>query len=156
MADRVYIETTIVSYLTGRRSNHLVTAARQHLTHEWWDLSRSSFELCTAVLALDEAGKGDVQAAEERLRMLKSMLLLQTTKDAELLAKALVREKALPKKAEADALHIAVAAEQEIPYLLTWNCRHLNNAIMRPVIEAVCESLGYVAPIVCTPEQLMR
>ena len=53
-----------------------------------------------------------------------------------------------------DALHIAIAANQRIPYLLTWNCRHMANATMRPVIEAVCASKGYKAPIICTPEEL--
>ena len=34
---RVYLETTIVSYLTGRPSRDLVIAAHQELTLEWWE-----------------------------------------------------------------------------------------------------------------------
>ena len=58
-------------------------------------------------------------------------------------------------KAADDALHIAVAATKTIPYLLTWNCRHLANAVMRPVIETVCKAKGFKAPIICTPEELL-
>jgi hypothetical protein len=53
------------------------------------------------------------------------------------LAKELIQAGALPAKAADDALHIAVAAMNGIPYLLTWNCRHLANATMRPVMGAV-------------------
>ena len=84
------------------------------------------------------------------------MILLDTTEAAVILAEELVRAKALPTKAADDALHIAIAASQQIPYLLTWNCRHMANATMRPVIEAVCASKGYKAPIICTPEELRR
>ena len=59
-------------------------------------------------------------------------------------------------KAADDALHIAVAAMNGIPYLLTWNCRHLANATMRPVIENVCAGKGVRAPIICTPEELLE
>ena len=84
------------------------------------------------------------------------MLLLDTTEAAVILAEELVRARALPEKAADDALHIAVAANQKIPYLLTWNCRHMANATMRPVIEAVCAAKGYKAPIICTPEELKK
>jgi hypothetical protein len=107
-------------------------------------------------LVLQEAGSGDHGAAQERLKILKSMVLLDTTEAAVLLADELVRGRALPEKEEEDALHIATAASQKIPYLLTWNCRHMANATMRPVIEAVCASKGYKAPIICTPEELTK
>ena len=84
------------------------------------------------------------------------MVLLDTTAAAAQLAEELVRAGALPEKSADDALHIAIAANQKIPYLLTWNCRHMANATMRPVIEAVCASKGYKAPIICTPEELKK
>jgi len=156
MAQRVYVETTFVSYLTARPSRDVVIVAHQQITREWWDQSRADFELCTSQLVLQEAGSGDPEAAQERLEILKAMLLLDTTEAAVILAEELVRARALPEKAADDALHIAVAANQKIPYLLTWNCRHMANATMRPVIEAVCAAKGYKAPIICTPEELKK
>jgi len=84
------------------------------------------------------------------------MTFLETTNAALALAKELIQAGALPAKADSDALHIAIAATQGIPYLLTWNCRHLANATMRPLIESVCASGGFKAPIICTPEELLE
>jgi len=156
MADRVYIETTVVSYLTARPSRDVVIAGHQQVTHEWWDTCRANYELCVSQLVLDESGAGDAEAAQERLSVLGPMLVLETTEDALDLAKELLQTGALPAKAAADALHIAVATTKVVPFLLTWNCRHLANAAMRPVIEAVCKVKGYQAPIICTPEELLE
>jgi hypothetical protein len=154
--ERVYIGTTFVSYLTVRPSRDLIVAGHQQITHEWWDTRRASYELCVSQLVLDEAGAGDAQAAQERLLVLRPMLVLETTADALELAKELLQAGALPAKAADDALHIAVAATKTVPYLLTWNCRHLANAVMRPVIETVCKAKGFKAPIICTPEELLE
>lgn len=156
MTDRVYIETTIVSYLTARPSRDVVIAGHQQVTQEWWDTRRSDYELCVSQLVLDEAGAGDPQAAQERLAVLQPMLVLETTPEALELAKELLQTGALPGKAAGDALHIAIAATKGVPYLLTWNCRHLANAVMRPMIEAACIAKGFKAPIICTPEELLE
>src|SRR4051812_2725308 len=116
MRQRVYIETTFISYLTARPSRDVVIVGHQQITHDWWDKSRADFELCTSQLVLQEAGSGDPGAAQERLQILKAMLLLDTTEAAVLLAEELVQAKALPEKAAGDALHIAIAANQKIPY----------------------------------------
>jgi hypothetical protein len=156
MPERVYIETTFVSYLTARPSRDVVIAGHQQVTHEWWDTRRGSYELCVSQLVLQEAASGDAQAAQERLEVLHAMTFLETTTAALALAKELIQAGALPAKAGDDALHIAIAATQGIPYLLTWNCRHLANATMRPLIDSVCTSNGLKAPIICTPEELLE
>jgi hypothetical protein len=156
MADRVYIETTVISYLTARPNRDVVIAGHQQVTHEWWDTRRMSYELCISQLVLDEAGAGDQVAAQERLVVLQPMLVLETTADALELAKELLQAGALPATAANDALHIAVTATKSVPFLLTWNCRHLANAVMRPVIEKVCSAKGFKAPIICTPEELLE
>src|ERR1700732_1922212 len=155
MADRVYIETTFVSYLTARPGRDLVFAAHQQISEEWWDTRRTSYELCVSQLVVGEAGAGDPQAAQKRLELLKDMTLLETTPEALALAKELIGAGALPEKAADDALHIAIAATNGVPFLLTWNCRHLANATMRPVIESACAGKGVKAPIICTPEELL-
>jgi hypothetical protein len=156
MADRVYIETTVVSYLTARPNRDVVIAGHHQTTHEWWDTRRGHYELCISQLVLKEAGAGDSEAAQERLDTLKGMTLLETSAQALDLAKELIQAGALPAKAADDALHIAVASMNGIPYLLTWNCRHLANATMRPLIEIVCAGNGVKAPIICTPEELLE
>lgn len=156
MPDRVYIETTFVSYLTARPSRDLIIAGHQQITHEWWDTCRGDFELCASELVIQEAGGGDPEAAQERLEVLKTTILVQTRPQALDLAVELVKAGALPPKEFEDALHIAIAADQKIPYLLTWNLRHMANATMRPMIETVCAGKGYKTPIICTPEELRK
>jgi hypothetical protein len=156
MAERVYIETTIVSYLTARPSRDVVIAGHQQVTLEWWDTRRADYELCISQLVIDEASAGDPEAARERLAILQPMLVLETTSEALELARELIQAGAMPVKAVGDALHIAIAATKGIPFLLTWNCRHLANAVMRPKIEAACQGQGFQAPIICTPEQLLE
>src|ERR1700681_44353 len=140
MMERVYIETTFVSYLTARPSRDLIVAGHQQITHDWWDTRRGDYELCVSQLVLQEARDGDSQAAQERLDLLATMTLLEIREEAVELAEELVRAGALATKAGNDALHIAVATIHRVPYLLTWNCRHKANATMRSQIESVCAS----------------
>ncbi len=156
MPSRVYLETTFASYLTARPSRDLIIAAHQQITHDWWDYRRKDYELCVSQLVLREAGDGDPQAAQERLDVLATMTLLEIPENAVTLAEELVRAGALPAKAENDALHIAIAATHGVPYLLTWNCRHMANAAIRGQIETICARKGYKAPAICTPEELME
>jgi len=152
---RVYIETTVVSYLTARPSRDIVVAAHQQITRDWWQTYRSQFELVTSQLVIQEASAGNTIAARERLDVLDALTRLEITEEAQALAQKLVQEEAVPTRFGADALHIAVAVVNGIEYLLTWNCTHLANATMRPKIEGVCRSAGYEPAIICTPEELM-
>lgn len=149
----VYIETTIVSYMTARPSRDVVVAAHQGMTRAWWR-GRSAYELRVSQLVLDEAAAGDPIMLARRLRVLRDLPVLALTDAATRVAKDLVRKGALPEKATVDAFHIGIAAAHQVNYLLTWNCKHLANATMRGTIEAVCHSAGLTAPIICTPEQL--
>src|SRR5437868_6633570 len=99
MPERVYIETTFVSYLTARASRDVVIAGHQQTTHEWWDTRRQDYQLCTSQLVLQEASAGDPEAAQERLEVLQAMTLLETTTEALALAKELIHAGALPAKA---------------------------------------------------------
>ena len=71
------------------------------------------------------------------------------------LADELISQGALPETATDDALHVATAAYHGIDYLLTWNCRHLDNAEMRPLMRSVCAIKGYTCSEICTPLELM-
>lgn len=149
----VYVETSIVSYLTARPSRDVVVAAHQTLTRTWWR-GRTAYDLRISQLVLDEAEAGDQRMRARRLRTLRGIPVLPLTDSATRLARELVRQGALPEKATVDAFHIAVAAAHEVTYLLTWNCKHLANATMRGTIEAVCRSEGLNPSVICTPEEL--
>jgi hypothetical protein len=155
MAKRVYIETSVVSYLVAHPSRNIMTEACRLATRHWWDTRRSHFELFTSELVLVEAGRGDPDAARRRREQLEDIPDLDVTQSAVGLAEELVGRHALPREAADDAMHLAVAAVHGIDYLLTWNCRHLDNAEMKPLMRSVCAIVGYRCPEICTPQELM-
>ena len=155
MKQKVYIETTIPSYLAGRPSRDLVIAGNQELTREWWDGRREVFDLYVSQFVLDEAKDGDAEAARRRLDILDGLAELAINEEAVHLAEKLVFEGIVPPKAATDAAHIAVAAVNEMDYLLTWNCRHIANAEIMKRIYSLCEGEGYNCPVICTPAELM-
>lgn len=153
MKPRLYIETSVVSYLTALPSRDLVRAAHQQVTRDWWAV-RAQFELYVSQFVIDEASAGNRDAAAKRLAALRHVTLLDTTPDAVALANELVRVGDLPASAVVDAFHIAIAAVHGMDYLLSWNCRHIANAAMRSRIEATCRSQGAEPPTICTPIDL--
>jgi hypothetical protein len=155
MTKRVYIETTIPSYLAAWPSRDIVQAARQQITHEWWNNERQNFDLCISQIVLDEAAAGDADAANRRLAFLQDLPLLDLTGAVNVVAKAIMSSGLLPEKATRDAVHIAVSSVHRIDILLTWNCQHIANAaIMRELGETVAQC-GWEMPILCTPEELV-
>ena len=153
---RVYLETTVVSYLAARPSRDLRVAAHQQATSEWWTTKRHQFDVYVSQLVLEEAAVGDEDASGRRLGYLERISQLGLTDATLALAEKLLADGAVPQEAEEDALHIAVAAVHGMDYLLTWNCRHIANATMRSRIQASCFDAGYDAPVICTPEELLE
>jgi hypothetical protein len=154
MKPTVYIETTVPSYLTAWPSRDLTRAAEQQWTRDWWDC-KDVYELRVSSLVMQECNAGDPDAAADRRKALADIPILETTDAAEALAATLMLQVRLPDKALADALHIAIAAVNGIEFLLTWNCKHIANAVLRPRIEAVCRKAGYEPPVICTPQELL-
>ena len=152
---KVYIETTIISYLTAKPSKNVLAAAWQELTREWWDRRRLHFDLFTSELVRAESYKGDAEAARRRLNFLEEIPILTTTDSAVELARKMINEGPLPEKAIDDALHIALSAVHRIDYLMTWNFKHIDNAEMKPSIRELCMLYNHYCPEICTPQELM-
>lgn len=150
----IYIETSIIGYLTARSANDVIFQARQKLTQDWWNEQRDSYELFTSPLVFDEAGAGDPEAASERLAKLKEIPLLDLNEPVVSdLADLLLREHLLPEKARADAKHISIATVYGMDYLLTWNCKHIANATVLPHTYDILRDEGYQPPLIVTPQE---
>ncbi len=150
----VYIETSIVSYLAARRSRNLVVAAWQEVSWEFWEAQRSGYDLYTSELVIAEASVGDAEAAERRVALLRGLRELTVSDEAKALAGAILADGALPRRAEFDALHIAVATVHSLDLILTWNCRHIDNPVSKPRVREICWESGYACPEICTPLEL--
>jgi predicted nucleic acid-binding protein len=152
---KIYIETSVISYLTARPSRDVVVLAHQQLTRDWWENRRSEFEVFASAIVALEAERGDPAAARARIDLLANIPRLSASQAAEGLVPILLRETGLPTKAYADMAHVALAAVHGMQYLLTWNCRHIANAMILRTVVRSCRQLGYEPPVVCTPEELM-
>lgn len=155
MKAKLYLETTIPSYLVGRSSRDLLVATHQQITREWWESRRMEFDLYVSELVLQEVRAGDTELATRRLDILANVPILATGDGILRLAEDLITAGPIPRKAAGDAAHIAVATVYGCEYLLTWNCRHIANAELQRAIRRIVEQYGYDVPILCTPEELM-
>ena len=151
----VYIETSIVSYLAARPSRDPVTLRNQQLTHRWWNTQRQRYALHTSAEVLTEAAAGDPPTARRRVDLLSSLPLLSLREDVDELAELLQVRVPLPPRAGTDALHIAFAAVYGITYVLTWNCKHIANPRLWPLMERICSARGIEMPVLCTPHDLL-
>lgn len=154
MKRRVYIETSVISYLTARPSKSIIGAAHQQITSEWWD-KRNNYELFVSELVLRERAAGDSNAAQRRLEIVQGIPLLIATEESYQLADTLLKKGIIPAKAAEDSLHIAIATIHSVDYLLTWNCKHIANPeLQRKIMDYLMEQ-GKFLPFVCAPEELL-
>lgn len=151
----VYVETSVVSYLTARRSRDTAIARHQSVTRTWWHMAQQRFELVASEVVLDEAGQGDRSASTERLDALRPLRILKVPAEARALTDLFIRVRAVPQEALADALHIATAVVHGVEYLATWNLKHIANAKSIAMVERVCKNEGYEPIVIGTPLQLM-
>lgn len=155
MRYRVYIETSVVSYLTSRQSVDAMVAGHQAATCEMWRLLGGVLEPHVSDLVRLEAARGDAAQSGLRVRALQGIPTLETTGEVEKLAQDMLDEGAIPPKCPEDALHIALAAAHGMDMLVTWNFRHINNPAMKQSIRAVVQRAGYAMPEICSPDEIV-
>jgi hypothetical protein len=152
----VYIETTVISYLTAKSSRDLIVAAHQQITSEWWSSVRQDVECFVWPFVIDEAGRGDDEYARKRLEAIANFSVLRVNEEIEALAREYFAALNIPEKSKLDAFHLAVAAWHKMDYVLSWNCKHIASARVQKMLQDTNVGLGVHTPIVCTPEELME
>lgn len=156
MKPTVYIETSVVSYLTAKPSRDLIVAAHQQLTHEWWEKARPKVECFVSPFVTQEAARGNKEFAEKRLAAIEEFSILVVNEEVGELARKYFARLGLPEGARLDAAHLAIAGWHKMDYVLSWNCKHIASARVQKLLREVNEVLGLHTPIVCTPEELME
>ena len=156
MGKTVYIDTSVVSYLTARPSRDLIIAARQQATREIWPRLLSEFESYISALVFHEAGRGNPDEAGKRLDALKPLPMLDLDEEVRILAEKIIDRGAVPREYPEDALHIALAAANGMDVVVTWNFSHMNNPSTRRMIRIALEREGYPSPEICSPEELLE
>ena len=155
MKPKLYLETTIPSYLTSWSSRDLIIAGHQQITREWWEKRRGDFDIYISQFVLDEVSAGDPFAAHQRIKAVKGLALLDITPEVGPLARSILDLGLIPPRSATDAAHIAIAAVHGIQFLMTWNCVHLANAVIAQKVAGICVRNGFACPTICTPEALL-
>lgn len=155
MNETVYIETSIIGYLTARSTKNLIIAGNIETTRDWWQNRRNDFILYISQVVLDEVARGDAEIALERLEILNGLPLVELNQNVRDLSAQFLKRSNLPPKASDDAVHIAAATVHGVDYLLTWNCKHIANAQIQRKLAEISLDLGYELPIICTSYELL-
>lgn len=156
MKPLVYIESSVVSYLTSRASADPIKNAWQTVTTQWWNTRLDQVTACISPYVIEEVSAGDPTAAKQRIDIIRGLNLLDTNEEIEALADFLLLGGGLPAKARFDALHIACAAYHGVNVVLTWNFKHIANPVQLPVMRGLCAARGYRLPELVSPLEMME
>jgi predicted nucleic acid-binding protein len=156
MKRKLYIETTVVSYLAARPSRDLLVAGHQEATRELWPSLTTDYDTYVSALVYEEVARGDVEQASRRLAAIEPFRMLDIDEDARILAERIVAGRGVPQEYPEDALHIAIAAVNGIDVVVTWNFAHLSNPFTRMTVRQIVQHEGYVCPEICSPEELLE
>jgi hypothetical protein len=101
----------------------------------------------------------ELQRAPERVRTLFDQTfdpadLLPLTDEADELAARYMEQKVVPAKYVDDARHVAIAVTHAIPYIVSWNFKHLVNVRREVGFNAVNVLHGYPSVRIVSPLEL--
>ena len=155
MKPRIYVETSVISYLAARPSPDAVNATRQYFSYQLWH-KRAQVDLLISDAVLEEIQIGDAEAVRNRMVYCNTLALLEIHPGVENLALHLLRKKAIPVKAFTDAVHIAIAAIHQVRFIASWNFRHIVGALARRNIELALADADAFVPVIATPEEILE
>ena len=153
---RVYLETTVISYLAARPNRDVVVASMQQITQQLWEDYTDEFTYVVSPIVLAEARQGDENAVQRRLDVLSHLTVLEVLPEADYLKQRLLEVGAVPQDFSVDAQHIAIATTHGVEYLVSWNQKHIVNEYKREHINQVCLEAGFEPITICTPAELIK
>lgn len=156
MQSSIYIETSVIGYLTSKPSRDLIVAAHQQITGDWWENALRYYNAYISSIVLEEISRGDINVAQLRLEKVSSFPVLEVLPEVRNLADTYFSALDIPEKARADSYHLAIASWHGMDFLVSWNCTHIVNGRIKMMIEEINARQGIRTPIICTPEELME
>jgi len=153
---KVYLESTVISFYANRRSKDLIVAAYQEITVDWWESELHKYQPYISQFVIEEISRGNQQAARNRINAIKNFPLLDLHDDVYYLAKRYLNEAQIPRRSQLDAFHISAAVVNGMDYILSWNFHHITNVFVKEKIRRINENIGIETPVICTPEELIN
>jgi hypothetical protein len=151
---RVYIETTVPSFYFDTRADPTIVAWRRS-TRRWWDRYRHRYDLVTSEAVIAELDAAPLEKARSAKALLRGLPLLPQPAGFDDLVSYYIDHKLVPRNAQGDAAHLALASLHGIDYLLTWNCRHLANTNKARHLAVLNGRLNLPIPTLATPDILL-
>jgi hypothetical protein len=145
-----YIETTIPSSYFETRTDDVSKAWRK-VTRAWWTAMRPRADFVTSSFVLSELADAPATKSRAGTGLLSDVPVLAESPLVHDLAEYYIRNKVMPSEAGGDAFHAACCAVFSIPFLVTWNCRHLANPLKQTHLAVLNRRRGYDSPIISTP-----
>ncbi len=152
---KLYLETSIVSYLVSRPSPDVIALSRQNTTRIWWDRNSHEYSIYVSSIILSESSQGDESVARKRLEILEKFPVLAISSQVEYVAGYYMEKGIVPVSNPGDALHLAFASIYGMDVLATWNFKHLANIRVRRLLRNINVNLNIPLPDICTPDELM-
>lgn len=156
MKPTVYIETSVISYLTAKPSRDLIVAGHQQITLEWWEKVRAQVTCFVSPFVIQEVARGDKEFAQRRLAAIAEFPVLALNEAIDELARKYFISMTIPEKSRIDAFHLAMATWYRMDYVLSWNCKHIASGRVQKMLRELNAHLGVHTPVMCTPEELME
>jgi len=154
--DKVYLESTIPNYLASKESVLLTTLSKQASTREWWRKYSNKYELVVSEAVIDEIRMGNQTEAKKRLSFVSGAAVLVQNPKVLSLHAMYVKKFGLSRKEQVDIIHIAFAVAYGIDYLLTWNCKHINNPVIVEKMHLVNNRINEKSPLIMTPQAFLE
>jgi hypothetical protein len=151
----VYFDTSVISAYWYEGGDVTMLARRLH-TREWWDSERKHFELWVSNFAEAELRAGKYPRQAECVKMIQRLRYLPVTTEVTDFLDELLTRRLVPATKLGDAEHLAVSTSHGVDYLLTWNYAHMANASVQDWLNALCEEMGLVAPLMVSPESITQ
>lgn len=152
---RVYVESSVISWLVANPPNDFLKLAKQRQTQIWWEQRRKR-ELFISSVVVREIRRGDPAAARKRALAIDDLPLLPEPIEAGRLAAHLVAAGIFPEKAVEDATHVAIAAVNGMDCLATWNQKHIFNPFNLENFYSAIRGAGYEPPVLIRPDLLLE
>lgn len=146
----VYLDTSVLSAYFDERAPE-----RQTLTQTFWKDRLPVFEGVISDLVLEEVrDTPDLDRRANLERLTGPLTVLPRAADSADLATEYVQRGVFSPADFNDALHLAVAATNDIRLLLSWNFRHLVRLSTRTQVNLVNSLLGFGPIEILAPPEL--
>ena len=153
MRKKVYLDTTIPSYLFDERADLKYPC---EITKKWWQEESDDFDIFTSTETVIELDKGNYPKKQQVMEFIANLMILPQVLPIYSFAKVYIENFLMPKGLFGDAIHLAYSSYYKVDFLLTWNCNHLANANKEQHIRIINNKLNLSTPSIVIPLQLFK